>query len=1458
MVRAASCSSRSHRLRKDIEIWRGKLADYLRGKLKPSADLRVGRVPEVLRSLGLKKGQMVFRAGKVGKVIKDHPDIGVQSLTDLPQLIADPDLVYREEGKQSDLIVVTSRRTSSGSPVVVAIKADGVSNKQAATVVLTVYPLDGGNKKIASVRSKIAYVRDDKTAAGYELTGANSLKGPQAQPSGQRSSSKVLTAADVFKGREFKQGAKRGSIVFPSGGLTSGETVINLFEQANLSTFLHESGHYFLEAFNTLASDENAPKAMQEDMAVIREFLGNDGSAFTTAQHETWARASEAYFMEGKAPSLALGDAFARFKAWLTRIYRSLSGLNVKVKPEIREVMDRMLATDAEIDEARAEAAMSPLFKEAPAGMGKADFEAYKRMARRSSEQAEQRLLEKTMAKVRREREAWFKAEKKAVRDEVEASMNKQPVYRLVEALANGRWFGADQDVPDMRMDRTALVEMFGPGVLKEIDRQRVGGKRAIYKDGGDPPQDVARFFGFPNATEMVQALQNAGKRTDAIAAEVDRVMDERHGDPLNDGSIEAEALAAIHNEQQANTVAAEVRQLARQMGRSQGNLNARVFRQRARAMLGRMTVKEAAKPHNFLAAERRASREAEKAFARIARGNGEAALAAAYQAKEQQLLNHMLYEESRAFEQQLQRGREKMRNYSKASVREKLDGGYIEQIDALLERFDFRKRAPGQIARAENLSAYVDRMIEAGREAELSIDPSLMDEARRLHYTRLSVDELRGLFDTIQNIDHMGRFKQKLIDAKRKRDLAESVSRVVGAVNSSQPPSEDRQSSMMFKALNLIRKPDTILVALDGGDEMGPVYDELKRGIDEGQAQEQLLQVKMAEQFEALFSEHYSRKELRSMVDPKAVPGAAKREWSKQEILALALNIGAAENHQRVMDQSVDPEMKMDQASLKALLGTLEENDWRFVQGMWDMVNSYWPDLAAVHKRRTGVEPKKVEPRLMYDGAPAFVKGGYYPIKYDPTRGKNAARDEASAWDKFLTAGHGSTAAVRNGMTKQRQQSGGGRTLKYDLTVPFQHLRETVRYVAMSEAVDNAYRVLNHDETVQAMQATGNEDTLKTLNLWLKDTAQGPVFNTDPLNTGARMVKNNFTLSRLAFNLKTVILQATGLGQSAATIGKKNMIHGMVDYMKRPSELIAEVTQKSAFMAERQTTFQKDIYDFANDVKVQSPLAGRWSRSKNAIAKAGFWPMIKMQFLVVDMPTWLGAYRAGLERYKGDDQKAGHYADRMVARAQDSGMFGDRAAVERGTVSENVRQADFIRLFTTLGGYMLTKLNRAQVTAIQARAGIQSADSATAKAAAAFGAATDIMLLMAFEPLLMALLYSAFTDDDEPEDMAEFIAAEMGMAIVGGIPIVRDMASAVRGYGGGGIYGSVLEMPYRAGVQVAQGENDKALRRSIGDIIGTLTGLPSTATLRLYEGMLGDDDTPMSEAFFGSNPLAE
>lgn len=1272
--------------------------------------------------------------------------------------------------------------------------------------------------------------------------------------------------------RKFNQ-EKRGSIILPKGGLTKDQTVINLFSSADLSTFLHESGHFFLEAFTELATREDAPQAMRDDLGVIHKFLGvNEGSNLAREQHETWARGFEAYLMEGKAPSLELASAFARFKAWLSRIYRSIRNLDVKISPEVREVMDRMLATDDEISAMRDDMAMRPLFTDAaPVGMSDADFATYQRMARRSAEQAEQSLMKRTMEKVRRETLKWFKEEKKAVRAEVEARVNTMPVYRLTEVLSNGRWLSdTDLEVPDIQLDRDTLVEMFTDGVIKEINKSKLGGGRAIYKKGGERPEVVAEMFGFPNVVEMVEALQNAGKRKDYIASEVDRIMTERHGDPINDGSIEEAAALAVHSDQQAQTITTEARAIAKRLGRSTRDIKTKTYKARAKAMIGRMTVKEASRSASFLQAERRAARSAEQAFARVARGgrNAEASLAAAMQAKEQQILNHFLYQEAREFEKRLNRTREKFRSYQKESVRKAIGlshvddetgqivPGHIEQIDALLDQYDFRSRSEKQVRNYESLIAYVERMREEGREEELAIDPNILRNAQRQHYSRLTVDELAGLTDTIANIENIGRRTTVLIDKKGRRNLNEVSSRVAQLVRERFGSGKsDKQSSSAANFFNLFMRFDTVTIDIDQA-EMGDFYDAIKRPIDEGSASEQRMNSESAGKVAEIF-DVYSAKEKRDFNTERVIPGANGHTWTKQQILSVALNMGNSENIKRVLDRRVHPSVRLTQSQLDALLDTLDKRDWDFVQSVWDFMNSFQKESFDVAERIRGVRPKAVEAEPVHTKFGAY-KGGYYPAAYDPSKSKAAALDAESAVDEMLSVGRGNVVKVADGFTKGRAQSGGGRAMLYDFSVMMRHVTDVARLIALAEPVHNAQKILKHRAVADAFREAGQYNTYTNLNLAIQDIASGPSHSSDPVSRFSRMIKNNFTLSRLAFNFKTVALQVTGLGQSAATIGKMNLLKGFNEYRKNPAAMAAMVMEKSPYMAERQTTFQKDVFDAANEARVSSPIASRWRGAKELVAKSGFAPMVKTQFYVVDMPTWLGAFEAEIRRNGGDEAKAIHFADRMVDRSQGGGFMADRNALERGTLSRNVRQADFVRLWTTLGGYMVTKLNRAYVTTRLGVHDIRQAETVGAGAMRAVSMASDLTLLFVFEAALMGLAYSLLTDDEENEDIAAFVAKEIGGSMVGGIPFVKESVGAFNGYGAGGVLGSALEIPYQVGVQVMQGENDKNLRRSIADAVGFGTGLPTTQTMRIIEEIIEGDDGSLAEAAFGRNPLAD
>ena len=86
---------------------------------------------------------------------------------------------------------------------------------------------------------------------------------------------------------------------------------------------------------------------MQHAEAVRR---GDDGAEERWMQ-ERFARGFEKYLMEGSAPTKEMQGVFRRFKKWLIDIYKTTKNLgNVELTPEIKDIFDRMISTESEIN----------------------------------------------------------------------------------------------------------------------------------------------------------------------------------------------------------------------------------------------------------------------------------------------------------------------------------------------------------------------------------------------------------------------------------------------------------------------------------------------------------------------------------------------------------------------------------------------------------------------------------------------------------------------------------------------------------------------------------------------------------------------------------------------------------------------------------------------------------------------------------------------------------------------------------------------------------------------------------------------------------------------------------------------------------------------------------------------------------------------------------------------------
>jgi hypothetical protein len=130
--------------------------------------------------------------------------------------------------------------------------------------------------------------------------------------------------------------------------LSKNKAIVTLREDADALSFMHQSAHLWLEEMIRDAGDPRASPQLRSDLDVILKWLGvAHPDEVTAARHEQWALGFEQYLAEGRTPSAALAGALEQFKS--RGPHRSAKDFVAPLTDEVRDVIDRMLATDEEL-----------------------------------------------------------------------------------------------------------------------------------------------------------------------------------------------------------------------------------------------------------------------------------------------------------------------------------------------------------------------------------------------------------------------------------------------------------------------------------------------------------------------------------------------------------------------------------------------------------------------------------------------------------------------------------------------------------------------------------------------------------------------------------------------------------------------------------------------------------------------------------------------------------------------------------------------------------------------------------------------------------------------------------------------------------------------------------------------------------------------------------------------------
>lgn len=1266
-----------------------------------------------------------------------------------------------------------------------------------------------------------------------------------------------------------------------TGGLEQGNRgnfapdtlTVGLLKNADLSTFLHESAHFYLEVSHDLARHPDSPQGIKSDFDTLLKSFGEQGvtpeqrltewSGKTLeekrASHEQFAQGFEKYLMEGKAPTLELQGLFSRFRSWLVEIYKSLSTLNTELTPELRGVMARLLASDEAIKQAEQARNYLPL-NAAPEGTTAEQFAAYQHLGKEATEQAVSDMTSRSLRDMKWASNAKSKAlkklqkeadtQRKAIREEVSKEIASSPVEQARNWLGKGVMRDAEGNEvkaeKGYKLKIADLKEVFPETGLDSPDLTKL---RGMTGKEGLHPDLVAEMFGFRDGKDLVQSLlENNAK--ELIEGMTDQRMLERHGELTDEQSIERAAEAAIHNEARARFVATGLKILSKSP--VPAAQIAKAAKEAAEAAIAAKRVRDL-RPAQHAAAEARANKEAIKLAAKDPQG--------AVQAQRAALLNNRLLKAATDAVTEVQKGIEYLNKFDKPAVREKLALDYRDQIDTLLDRFDLRKSTTlTALDMRESLLTFVERMAAQGNEPQ--VPEKLLNEALRKHYKDMTVEEFRGLLDAVKSIDHLGRKAQMVADGKEMREIAALALEAQGAMAAlPQRAAESNRGLTMMESKWLsvksagrsmqaaLLKMEQMMDWLDNRNPNGVLNRVVFRRIADAGVHEAEMQARVKAELDKLLHSGLTdatKDGNKVYVAEGLIDGLTGKpqRFTKKEMLALAGNMGNESN----MSKLLAGEKWSETAVWNFLHKNMGKADWDFVSGLGRTLETLWPEKLAMSRRLGNTNPEKIAPRP-FDTPHGRYDGWYWPMVYDPARAQDVAERGAKAGDSLFENIY-SRANTDTGRMNTRNENYARPLLLSLDTIP-RVIKDEIHDIAYREAIMDADKFLSHKPVREAIQNALSPEHYDQLRPWLQSIANDRKVDMAALkwfDQVAHGARTRATIVGLGYRISTMLVHGSSAAlESIAEVGPLWFGKGLADF-SNPRNWAANrdfIFERSGEMRNRMNEVDRDVREHLReiDLRLMDTTSGAVARGTD-LMKAHAYQGIAMLDMASALPTWMGAYhKAMAPEVKGgkgmSESDAVYFADKTVRNAHGGTGIKDQAAVQRGP--------EFFKLFTMFYTFWNHNVNRLMDTARMAQALPETYRNGTpGEFRGDLGTVIMRTLIYTLGIQSMHGMLHPKKNDDGDSNWLTWAGKEFAASAFAGIPILRDLSAH---YLSGKDYSvtpaaSMVDAIGKSGTDAAnlatgKEANDKWLKHTLvtaGYVFGLPLGQPASSTQFLWD----------------------
>ena len=1039
-----------------------------------------------------------------------------------------------------------------------------------------------------------------------------------------------------------------------------GKRIITLFERADESTFMHEMGHMFLMDLDELAKmDEASAKELEtvnawaewhegaaeeyKDTDFADEFRDHENAilaakksgdavaekaALERWRQERFARGFEMYLSEGKAPSAAMRSVFRRFKAFLRKIYNLAKNAGAMPSVEVQAVMARMIATENEITEAKLDERFRPIEKllgkeSVESLLGETEAELYQRWTQEAQEEAEDILRKRVMNDLKKEAREEFNEKVEVERERKRAELENDPVYLAEYAMRQGgstdvvmNWFPSYAAYKKARGKRKTLeneLKDYMTEYARKLDEQ------IMQEHLSD--ENVARAMQTPKAYHRRLAIESAALRRK------ERLMRLLGGNAPEE--VKKKAVA------EAKKAESPTRRGTKQEVRKEYERSAyeheRFMREEARAYLREREISESCNPRFFRRNERKYARAMDKA---AAAGKWSEVLAL----KEQQAFAAACAYEAERNEDRLNKLVEGVkRKLNARTVRLAADERYwLNHIGYLLGLKANDEEKPVNCAKLSELFTRYQENIDID-----ACDPSdLLDvitEGKK-RYQEMQLDDFADIVNALGILYNVGRRRNEMLtksmQGKTTDDILGEIFTDDTALKPSgiveHPVSEDTggvgygellaKTPFVGKVLAkygqegslLLTKPELIMRLLG---EKAHRY--LYGTYDRAQMKESEILGEKQKELEKIFSV-YTRKERMKWKDRNI--DAHGDMLSKENVLCLAMNWGTFTNRKRVMD---DIGQKFD--VIRTLHENMTEKDWKVVQEVWNLVDTFWEESARTEERLNGAHIGKVPAHEFTiktaDGKEVTLKGGYYPLRYNAEKSSNVQDKTAEEAAKGTMTG-AQVFGTKREHTKARVEGDVVLPVRLEFSVLQEHIYNASHNIAFRIAARDVYRIINDKEFEAYVSSNYGRPVYKYLKQWAVDVWAIPADGTDiagsAISRALAAFRRNSTMAIMGWRMWPVVENVSNIAPVVDKLGARRALQAVIAFALHPKTLLA-MSKKSIFMADRINNMERDVRrDSHTFDPTYKPLEFLRDNAYRALSFTD---------LALSVPTWNSAY---------------------------------------------------------------------------------------------------------------------------------------------------------------------------------------------------------------------------------------